>query len=133
MQNDQISDFLTRIRNAGRARLSKVDTMNTKINRGLAEILVREGFLKSYKETTEGRRPQLRLYLRFENNDLKKPIIQGLRRASKPGLRRYVRVDRLPRVMSGFGMAIISTSKGVLTDREAREQGVGGEHICSVW
>jgi len=133
MMNDQISDLLTRIRNAGRARLSKVDALNCKMNRNIADILVREGYLKSYKEVVDGKKSSLRMYLRFENNDLKKPVIQGLKRVSKPGLRTYVGAEKLPKVMSGFGIAIISTSKGVLTDKEARKVGVGGEYLCSVW
>ena len=133
MMTDQISDFLTRIRNAGRARLAKVDTTSTRMNKNLANILVQEGYLKNYKEVTEGTKSALRLYLRFENNDLKKPVIQGLRRMSKPGLRKYVEATKLPSVMSGFGIAIISTSKGVVTEKEAKKLGVGGEFICSVW
>jgi small subunit ribosomal protein S8 len=133
MMNDQVSDFLTRLRNAGNARLSRVDVMNSKMNRSLADILVREGYIKSSKEVTEGTKTMLRCYLRFENGDLKRPVIQGLRRVSKPGLRKYVSSDKLPKVMSGFGIAVISTSKGVLTDRDARKQGIGGEHVCSVW
>lgn len=133
MMTDQISDFLTRIRNAGSARLSRIDALNSKSNRAIGEILVREGYLKSLKVVTEGNKSFLRCYLRFENGDLKKPVIQGLVRVSKPGLRKYVASDRLPKVMSGFGRAIISTSKGVVTDRDAKKMGVGGEHLCSVW
>ena len=133
MVNDQLSDFLTRIRNAGLARNSKVDCFNCKMNRSVAEILVKEGYIKSFKEVVVDGKTYLRVYMRFENGDLKKPIIQGLRRVSKPGLRRYVESTGIPRVMSGFGLAIISTSKGVLTDRDARKMGVGGEHLCSVW
>lgn len=133
MVTDQLADFLTRIRNAGRARLSKADVTNTRMNRAVAEILVNEGFLKSFKEVTVEERSMIRVYLRFEGGDLKKPVIQGLRRASRPGLRRYVKTDKIPRVMSGFGLAILSTSKGVITDKEAHKQGVGGEYLCSVW
>ena len=107
MTTDQISDFLTRLRNAGKARLSKVDTLNCRMNRNLADILVREGFIKNYKEVADGKRTSLRLYLRFEGGDLKKPVIQGLRRVSRPGLRKYVSAEKLPKVMSGFGLAII--------------------------
>ncbi len=133
MTTDQLSDFLTRIRNAGNARLSKVDTFNCRLNRAVADILVQEGFVKSYKEVTVDTKSMLRVYLRFEDGDLKKPVIQGLRRASRPGLRRYVKSDKLPRIMSGFGIAILSTSKGVVSDRDARKNGVGGEFLCSVW
>lgn len=133
MTNDQLSDCLTRIRNAGMSRASKCDVMNTRMNRAVAEILVREGYLKSLKEVTVDTKPQLRLYLKFEGGDLRKPVIQGLRRQSRPGLRRYVSKGKLPRVMSGFGTVILSTSKGVLTGKEATAQNVGGEYLCSVW
>jgi small subunit ribosomal protein S8 len=133
MVNDQLSDFLTRIRNAGLARQTKVDVMNCKMNRKVAEILAREGYIKGAKEVSGADRPTLRIYLKFEGSDLRKPVIQGLKRVSKPGLRNYVSADKLPKVMTGFGLGIISTSKGVLTDREAKELGVGGEYLCSVW
>jgi small subunit ribosomal protein S8 len=133
MVNDQTSDLLTRIRNAGRARLTKVEVLNSKLNRAISEILVQEGYLKGSKEVSQEGKSHLRLYLRFQQGDLRRPVIQGLRRVSRPGLRRYVRADRLPRVMSGFGLAILSTSRGLLTDREAKKQGIGGEHLCSVW
>lgn len=133
MINDQLSDFLTRVRNAGRARLLKVDTLSSRMNRSVAEILVNEGYVKSFKEVTVDSRPALRLYLRFEGGDLKRPVIQGLRRASRPGLRRYVNKDSVPKVMSGFGVSILSTSKGVLSDKDAKKLGVGGELLCTIW
>ena len=133
MTNDQLSDFLTRIRNAGMSRASKVDVMNTRMNRAVADILVREGFIKSVKEVNVETKTALRLYLKFEGGDLRKPVIQGLKRQSRPGLRRYVSSDKLPRVMSGFGTVILSTSKGVLTSKEASAQKVGGEYLCSIW
>ncbi len=133
MVNDQLSDFLTRVRNAGRARLSKTEVMNTRMNRALAEILVKEGFVRSYKEVSVDNKSFLRVYLRFEAGDLRKPVIQGLRRASKPGRRYYVGSTEIPSVMSGFGIGILSTSRGVMTDREAKKLGVGGEYLCSVW
>lgn len=133
MVNDQLSDFLTRIRNAGLARSTKVDVFNCKLNRKVADILSREGYIKGAKEVSGSAKPTLRVYLKFEEGDLRRPLIQGLRRISRPGLRQYVQSDKLPQVMSGFGLAIISTSKGVLTDKECKKLGVGGEHICSVW
>lgn len=135
MNTDSIADFLTRIRNAGMSRQTKVDVLNSRMNRGLTDLLVKEGYLKSSKLVSEEAtsREILRVYLKYENGDLRRPVIQGLRRVSRPGLRKYVRADRLPRVVSGFGTAIISTSKGLLTDKDARQMGVGGEHICSVW
>ena len=131
--SDMTGDMLTRIRNAGKARKLRVDVLCNRLNRNVLDILSREGFLKSYKEVQEDGKTTFRVYLRYEDGDLKKPVIQGLRRVSTPGLRRYVEASKLPVVMSGFGMAIISTSKGVITDREARKSKVGGEHICSVW
>ena len=133
MTNDQLSDFLTRLRNAGMARLTKVDVLNCKMNRKVSEILAREGYIKGAKEVAGADRPTLRVYLKYENSDLRKPVIQGLKRVSKPGLRNYVQSQEISPVMNGFGLGIISTSKGVLTDREARELGVGGEYLCSVW
>ncbi len=133
MVNDQVADFLTRIRNAGKARLSKTDVLNSKMNRAVAEVLANTGYIKSFKEISDGKNTTLRIYLRFEGGDLKKPVIQGLRRISRPGLRKYVQATSIPKVMSGFGLAILSTSKGLLTDKDALKMGVGGEHICSVW
>jgi len=133
MVNDQLSDFLTRIRNAGKARLSKADVMNTSLNRNVAEILAREGYIKSYKEVSVDNKTYLRVFLRFLDGDLKKPLIQGIKRESKPGLRRYVNAKEMPIVLSGLGMGILSTSKGLMTNKEARKSGVGGEYLCSVW
>ncbi len=133
MLTDQIGDFLTRVRNAGRARLTRVDTFNSKMNRGLCDILAKEGYIKSYKVVTEGNKTKLRIYLKFLNNNLRRPLIQGLVRQSKPGLRKYVRSERLPSIMSGMGLAVISTSKGLISDKEAKKLGLGGEYICSVW
>jgi small subunit ribosomal protein S8 len=103
------------------------------MNRSVAEILVREGFLKSMKEVTVEGKSSIRLYLKFEGGDLKKPVIQGLKRQSRPGLRRYVGSTKMPRVMSGFGTVILSTSKGILTGKDAHAQKVGGEYLCSIW
>ncbi len=133
MVNDQVADFLTRVRNAGKARLSKTDVLNSKMNRAVAKVLVDQGYLKGVKEISEGKKTVLRVYLRFEGGDLKKPVIQKLIRVSRPGLRKYVKATQMPKVMSGFGLAILSTSKGLLTDKDALKIGVGGEHICSVW
>ncbi len=133
MFNDQLSDFLTRIRNAGAARKIRVDVMKTKMNEAVANILYNEGYLKSVKEVEVEGKPMLRVFLKYESGDVKKPLIKSIRRISKPGLRQYVGIEKLPRVMSGFGLAILSTSRGIMTDREARKVRVGGEHLCSVW
>lgn len=133
MTNDQLADFLTRIRNAGTARKIRVDVIKTKMNEAVANILQREGYVKSVKEVDVDGKYFLRVFLKYENGDIRKPLIKSLRRVSKPGLRRYVGADKLPKVMSGFGVAILSTSKGVMTGKEARENRIGGEHLCSVW
>ncbi|MBP7843346.1 MAG: 30S ribosomal protein S8 [Proteobacteria bacterium] len=133
MVNDQLADFLTRIRNAGMARHTSVDTTLTKMNQSVADILVREGYVKAAKLHQENERNYLRVFLKYESGDLRKPLIQGLERISKPGLRRYVSTDKLPRIRNGMGVAILTTSKGVMTEREARKQKVGGEYLCSVW
>lgn len=133
MVNDQLSDFLTRIRNAGMSRKGRVDVLKTKMNEAVAKILVKEGYLKHFKEVQVENWNYLRLYLKYENGNIRNPVIKGLKRESKPGLRRYVATDSMPKVMSGFGLAILSTSKGVLTDKEAKKEKVGGEYLCSVW
>jgi small subunit ribosomal protein S8 len=133
MTNDQLADFLTRIRNAGVARKIRVDVMKTKMNEAVANILAREGYVKSVKEVEVDGKYFLRVFLKYENGDIRKPLIKSLRRVSKPGLRRYCGSDNLPKVMSGFGLAILSTSKGVMTGKEARDGRIGGEHLCSVW
>jgi small subunit ribosomal protein S8 len=133
MITDQTALFLTHIRNAGMSRNTKVDVIASKMNKALTEILVKEGYLKSSKEISLDGKAYLRLYLRYEGNDVRKPVISGIRRISTPGLRKYVNAGKIPAVLSGLGIAIISTSKGVLTDRDAKKLGVGGEHICSVW
>ncbi|NCN26837.1 30S ribosomal protein S8 [bacterium] len=133
MINDHLSDFLTRLRNAGLARHTQVDTFMTKMNEGVAEILSKEGYIKSFKPHQEGTKNYLRLFLKYEGGDLRKPLIQGLKKISRPGLRRYVASSDIPVVRSGMGLGILSTSKGILTDKEARQQKVGGEYLCSVW
>lgn len=133
MVNDQLSDLLTRIRNAGMGRNSKCDVFSCKLNRAVTEILLNEGYVKSMKDVTVDGKSAIRIYLKFENGDLKKPVIHGLRRVSSPGLRKYVQAGRIPKVMSGFGLAILSTSKGVMSDKDAKKLGVGGEHLCSIW
>ena len=133
MITDQLADFLTRIRNAGAARKIRVDVIKTKMNQAVANILAAEGYVKSVKEVDVEGRSYLRVFLKYENGDIRKPLIKSLRRVSKPGLRRYVNMATFPKVMSGFGVAIISTSKGIMTDKDARKNRMGGEHLCSVW
>lgn len=133
MVNDHLSDFLTRIRNAGMSRHAHADTFMTKMNQSVAEILAKEGYIKGFETHQEGTKNFLRIHLKYEGGNLRKPLISGLKRVSTPGLRRYVESTKLPKVQSGIGLAILSTSKGVLTDRDARTQKVGGEYLCAVW
>lgn len=128
---DPIADMLTRIRNASRARHSYVEMPSSKMKVQIAEILKKEAFIEDYQIIESKPFNILRLKLRYTED--KQPIIKGIRRISKPGLRVYVKKDEIPRVLGGLGIAIISTSKGLLTDREARAKGLGGEVICYVW
>lgn len=129
--SDPIADMLTRIRNASSAGLEIVQVPHSKLKSEVARILKREGFILDY--TTEGQdgKKTLRLYLKYGRDH--EPIIQGIKRVSKPGLRRYVASGKLPRVLGGMGVAILSTSGGIITDREARKSKVGGEVLCHVW
>jgi small subunit ribosomal protein S8 len=130
--NDTISDMLTRIRNACLVRHPTTAVPTTKITRSIAQVLKEEGFIEDYSETGEGVKKQLVISLKYKNRN-RQPIITTLKRVSKPGLRVYSNCKDLPRVLGGIGIAIISTSKGIMTDREARRQGVGGEILCYIW
>jgi small subunit ribosomal protein S8 len=129
---DPIADFLARLRNAIMARKTSIDLPLSKMKRKLAEILRDEGYLTSVTESGSGH-PQgiLSVTLRWDQNH--RPAISGLRRVSKPGQRAYVPATRLPKVRGGLGTAVVSTSKGLMTDRRARKEGVGGEVVCEVW
>jgi small subunit ribosomal protein S8 len=128
---DPIADMLTRIRNAITARKAKVIMPASKLKQRLAEVLKDEGFVTGVSFEADGKQGLLTVELRYDNNN--DNAIQGLRRVSKPGQRSYVRHTTLPRVRSGLGIAILTTSKGVMTEREARKQGLGGELLCEVW
>ncbi len=128
---DPIADMLTRIRNASMAKLQKVDIPSSNSKVSLANVLKAEGFIKNFKVIADNKQGVLRVYLRFI--DEKEPVIREIKRVSKPGSRVYVGCDEIPSVKSGMGVAILSTSKGILTDKVAREAGVGGEVICTVW
>ncbi|RMF13455.1 MAG: 30S ribosomal protein S8, partial [Candidatus Dadabacteria bacterium] len=128
---DPIADFLTRIRNATMAYRRHVEVPGSKLKRRLAEILKEEGFIEDFSWTDDGKQGILHLTLKYD--DVGQPVIEGLERISKPGRRKYVGADELPRVRSGLGVVIVSTSRGLLTGREAREQHVGGEVLCTVW
>ncbi|XLQ11205.1 MAG: 30S ribosomal protein S8 [cyanobacterium endosymbiont of Epithemia adnata isolate EadnSB Bon19] len=130
--NDTISDMLTRIRNACAVRHSTTQVPTTKMTRSIAQVLKKEGFIEDFEETGEGVKQFLVLTLKYKDKS-RQPIISMLKRASKPGLRVYSKRKDLPRVLGGIGIAIISTSKGVMTDREARRQNVGGEILCYIW
>lgn len=128
---DPIADMLTSIRNANMARLDKVTVPKSKIKIRILEILEGEGFIKGFKAVSNGSHESLVINLKFLDD--RKPVILGIKRLSTPGLRQYVRHDKIPFVRSGMGTAILSTSQGLLTDKEARKRRIGGELICSVW
>ena len=128
---DPIADMLTRIRNAGSARHETLDVPNSKMKKAIAEILLEEGYIKSFQLIDDGTQGVIRITLKYLPG--KEKAIQGLRRVSKPGLRVYAGADELPQVLRGLGIAIISTSKGIMTDKKARAQHVGGEVLAFVW
>jgi small subunit ribosomal protein S8 len=127
---DPISDFLTRIRNASKARKIKVEIPSSKMKAGLAEILKKNGYIYDYKIDEDSKQNVISVLLRYSDGE---PAINGLKRISKPGLRIYKKSDELPRVLNGLGTAVISTSKGLLTEKEARRQDTGGEVVCYIW
>jgi small subunit ribosomal protein S8 len=131
VMTDPIADFLTRIRNACMANYERVDVPSSKMKLSIAQVLKEEGYIKNYKLVKDKRQGTLRVYLRYDDKNV--PIIGGLERISKPSCRIYVRHDKIPYVLNGYGTAILSTSKGLLTDREARKQKIGGELLCKVW
>jgi len=130
---DPIADMLTRLRNASVARQETVRMPSSKLKDALAAILRREGYISDYRVSEDASRPGMTLEITMKYTPERAPTISGLRRVSKPGLRVYIKADRLPRVLGGLGVAVLSTSQGLLTDREARERRVGGEVLCYVW
>jgi small subunit ribosomal protein S8 len=131
MSTDPIADMLTMIRNANRRLLEKVDVPASKIKEAVVQVLKQEGYLANYKVIDDGKQGLLRIYLKYRAN--KEGVIRGLSRVSKCGLRAYRKWDEIPRGKQGFGITVISTSKGLMTDKKCREQKVGGELICEVW
>lgn len=130
--NDPIADMLTRIRNGINARHMKVPMPASRMKVRIADVLKSEGFIEDYEvEKGQGAASTLTIQLRYDQN--RDPVITGLKRISRPGLRQYVKSDRIPTIRNGLGVAIVSTSRGVMTDREARRQRVGGELVCTVW
>jgi small subunit ribosomal protein S8 len=129
--SDPVADFLTCVRNAIQAKHRKVDVPASQMKTELSKVLLRERYINNFKVIEDSRQGMLRLYLKYSASD--QPVITGLKRISKPGRRVYVGKDRIPRVMAGLGTSIVSTSRGLMTDREAREAGLGGELVCQVW
>lgn len=129
--SDVIADMLTRIRNANDAKHETVDVPASNMKKAIADILVAEGYIKSYQIIEDGRQGIIRITLKYGKGKTK--TIQGLRRVSKPGLRIYSNCEDMPKVLGGLGIAIVSTSKGIMTDKKARELGIGGEIIAFVW
>ena len=128
---DPIADMLTRIRNACKAKLKRVDIPASKLKREIARVLLEQKFIKNYKYIDDDKQGILRVYLKYTSYE--ESIITGLKRISKPGCRIYVKADKVPAVLNGLGVSVISTSKGVLTDKQARRLKVGGEVLCFVW
>jgi small subunit ribosomal protein S8 len=129
--SDPVADFLTGIRNAVRAKHRKVDVPASRLKTEIAKLLLRERYINNYKTIEDGRQGLLRVYLKYTSDET--PVITGIRRVSTPGRRVYVAKDRIPRTEGGLGTAVLSTSKGVMSDREAREAGLGGELMAQVW
>ena len=128
---DPIADMLTRIRNAQMVFHESVDIPHSKLKTKLAEVLKSEGYVRSFRVISDGRRRFIRIFLKYDEKGT--PVIEGLKRISKPSRRVYIGYDDIPKVLNGYGVNLISTSKGILTDREARKMRVGGEILCSVW
>jgi len=128
---DSIADLLTRIRNANTANHESVDAPASKVNLEIVRILKDEGFIKDYETVKDAKFPTVRIYIKY--GPKREKVITNLKRISKPGLRVYAGKDNLPRVLRGLGIAVVSTSKGIMTDREARRLGIGGEILCYIW
>ncbi len=128
--SDVIADMLTRIRNANSAKHETVDVPASNMKKAIADILVAEGYIKGYQVVEDGKQGIIRITLKYQN---KQRVIKGIRRVSKPGLRIYASCEDMPKVMNGLGIAIVSTSKGIMTDKNARKLNVGGEIVAFVW
>ena len=129
--SDPLADLLTRIRNASMAKHESVEIPNSHLKAHVAENLQKEGFINGFELIKDSKQGVLKIALKYDHNN--NGVITGLKRVSKPGCRVYVQSKKIPKVMSGLGVAILSTSNGVMTDKEARQQGVGGELLCEVW
>jgi small subunit ribosomal protein S8 len=128
---DPISDFLTRVRNAALARHSKVDVPASGQIKAITKIFLEEGYIQNFTTIDDNKQGVVRIYLKYGGN--KKSVIKGMKRVSSPGLRRYVHAGEIPRVLNGFGIAVLSTPKGILSDKKARQEKVGGEVLCTIW
>lgn len=131
VMTDPIADYLTRIRNANIAKHDSVEIPASNIKKSISEILKREGFIRYYEVADDNKQGVIKIFLKFGPNGER--VISGLKRISKPGLRNYVSAEELPKVLNGLGIAIVSTSAGVITDKEARQKGIGGEVIAYIW
>ncbi|MDD2554931.1 MAG: 30S ribosomal protein S8 [Syntrophaceticus sp.] len=131
MVTDPIADFLTRIRNANQVYKDSLEIPASKMKQSMAEILKAEGYIKHFECIKDGKQGIIRIFMKYGPD--KQRVITGLKRISKPGLRVYVRKDEVPRVLSGLGVAILSTSEGLMTDKQARKEGLGGEVLCYIW
>jgi len=130
---DPIADMLTRIRNAGKANFSTVDIPGSAIKTEIARVLMEEGYIRNYKFIEDGKQGILRVYLKYEDNDQQQPVLRLLKRISKPSRRVYVKAKDIHSVYNGTGVAILSTSKGIMTEKKAKKELVGGEIICNIW
>ncbi len=131
VMTDPVADFLTRVRNANMVHHERVEIPASKMKKAIAEIFKSEGYIKDCEFIDDGKQGIIRIYLKYGPN--KEKVITGLKRISKPGLRVYAKKDEVPKVLGGLGTAVISTSRGVMADRDARKQGLGGEVICYIW
>ncbi|GGI41037.1 30S ribosomal protein S8 [Mammaliicoccus stepanovicii] len=129
--SDPIADMLTRVRNANMVRHEKLEFPASNIKKEIAEILKKEGFVKSVEFIEDDKQGVIRMFLKYGQNNER--VITGLKRISKPGLRVYAKADELPKVLNGLGIALVSTSEGVLTDKDARQRGIGGEILAYIW
>lgn len=127
---DPIADFLTRIRNAVKADKRRLDIPSSNLKVNIARVMKEQKFIQDFEVIEDNKQNTLRVFLKYTNGN---PAISGLKKISKPGLRQYVDADSIPRVLNGYGIAVISTSKGVLTDKQAKRENVGGEIICHIW
>ncbi len=128
---DPIADLLTRIRNGSAAKHEKVDIPHSEVKEGIVEVLKKQGLIRNFRVVKDNRQGMMRIYLKYDSDG--KPVLTQLKRESRPGLRKYVKVDKIPEVRTGFGLAIVSTSQGIMSGGEAKEKRMGGEYLCSVW